>query len=99
MILYLIHLGIVLVFLSIPLWPTALLQFGAFLPLALSFMWFICGGCPLSQMDDGLDGHAFTHDIYNKFFTISDKDSDRLTSLLVVAVCTLAFARLAFKPK
>jgi hypothetical protein len=97
MFLYLIHLGIVLVFLSIPFWPVNLLQIGVFIPLVLSFMWFMCGGCPLSQMDDGLDGHAFTHDIYNRFFTINDKDSDRLTSLLVVGVCTLAFVNLIRK--
>lgn len=99
MLLYLLHLGIVLLFLSIPLWPVSLLRFGVFLPLMLSFMWFLCGGCPLTQMDEGLDGHAFTHDIYNKFFTISDKDSDRLTSLLVVGVCTTAFVNLMRKNK
>ena len=46
----LFHLLLIVIFYSIPFWPIKYLQYGIYIPLTITIVWIIFGGCPLSKM-------------------------------------------------
>lgn len=63
--LYALHVLILLMIISVPLWPARYLTFGVYIPLAITFMWLVFGACPLTDADPELE--HFTHHLVSNF--------------------------------
>ena len=46
---YWIHVFTIIIFFTIPFWNNNYLQYGAYIPLALSIIWTLNGGCPIGK--------------------------------------------------
>lgn len=86
--LYAIHLFIVAVIFSIPLWPLRLLKYGVFIPSALALVWLVFNGCPISFAQPELEGKSeFTYDVFKRVVPgITKQQTDHfLTAYLIIA--------------
>lgn len=92
--LYIIHLIILLGIISVPVWPLKLLKFGVFIPFGISLIWLIFDGCPISFMQDELEGKSiFTYDVLKRIMpNITEKQTENfLTAYLIFATLVSSY--------
>lgn len=98
-ILYAVHLLILLVMISIPLWPPPYLNYGVYLPVILSATWVIFNGCPLTAIQSNIEGENFTREIYSYIIpNISEKRADYITTFILILITTLCMHVLKSSP-
>ena len=94
-ILYAIHLFIFGLILTIPVQPIRFLRYSVYVPLALSIIWLVFQGCPISQKQTGLKGDSFTTDIYSKIIPdITVKTAEHLNTFALILITIAGFYRL-----
>jgi hypothetical protein len=94
-ILYAVHLFIFGLILSIPIWPIRYLRYGVYVPFALSVVWLVFQGCPISQKQTGLNGDSFTTDVYSKIIPgITVKTAEHINTFALVLITIAGFYRL-----
>lgn len=98
-VLYAVHLLILLVMISIPLWPPPYLKYGVYLPVILSATWVIFNGCPLTAIQSNIEGDNFTREIYSYIIpNISEKRADHVTTFILILITTLGMRVLKSTP-
>ena len=94
-ILYAVHLFIFGLILSIPIWPIGYLRYGVYVPFALSIVWLVFQGCPMSKRQTGLKGDSFTTDVYSKIIPdITVKTAQHINTFALVLITIIGFHRL-----
>ena len=91
---YIIHVILLIILCSIPFWPLKYLMIGLLIPLALTALWVVCDGCPLSVMHPELNGETFDHNFLNKFITISPRTSNHIKQFVMVGIPVVAALRI-----
>jgi len=86
----LFHLLLIATFYSIPFWPYEYLQYGIYIPLIITIIWIIFGGCPLSKMHSisNKDGE-FSIDILRIFYPNADSNLARNINAFSLVLITL----------
>ena len=93
--LYWFHLAIIIWFFSIPAWPLEYLEYGVYLPLALSAVWLIFDGCPLSRMQTGLQDGDFIYSIIKPVIpNITKEQTTRLCNFGLLLITVISMLRL-----
>lgn len=93
--LYAIHLCIVGLVLTIPIQPIRFLRYSVYVPLALSIVWIVFQGCPISKNQPDLNGDSFTTDIYSKIIpNITVQTAEHINTFALILITTVGFYRL-----
>src|SRR4030042_5310552 len=93
--LYIFHVLLTLLVLSIPCWPVSALRYGIYVPTALAVLWFLCDGCPISHMQSKeLHGQSFVQSLLSPVVKLSGAQVERLSTVLMLGVTLIAHVRL-----
>lgn len=85
--LYGIHIVIILIFLSIPMWEAKYARYGVYAPIILAIIWIIFDGCPLTKYQPELGAGKFARVLIRPFWpTISDEQTMRVSYLALLAI-------------
>tara|TARA_B100001094_G_C18190290_1_gene806692 strand:+ start:1004 stop:1306 length:303 start_codon:yes stop_codon:yes gene_type:complete len=84
-----LHLIIVVLFLSLPLFPSKYMYYLRWIPFILILIWFIFDGCPLTNIDKTLNNQGFIYVIVNPFIKLSNTRIDVLTYLFLFIIFIL----------
>jgi hypothetical protein len=94
-ILYAIHLFLFGLFLTIPIQPIHFLRYSVYAPLALSIIWLVFQGCPITKNQSGLKSDNFTVDIYSKIIpNITVKTAQDINTVGLILITIAGFYRL-----
>ena len=93
--LYVLHLLIMLLLVSIPAWPCYYLQYGIYIPLLLSASWILFDGCLLTKSQTNLNSNSFTREIYDYIIPgISVKQAQRINTFMLIGITLFGIKRL-----
>jgi hypothetical protein len=93
--LFVLHLLIMALFASIPMWSHYYLKFGVYLPLLLSASWILFNGCPLTKAQTNLSSNSFTREVYKYVIpNISNKQTVHINTFLLLLITVFGFRRL-----
>lgn len=91
--LYVAHFLIVVAIASIPVWPLSWLRVGVYIPAALSLLWLLCNGCPITHAKPKIETN-FVHDLLSSFISITENQSNHLVAAHLILTTLVAAARL-----
>ena len=61
-----VHLLIIFIVCSIPVWHIKYLKYGVYIPYMISIMWLVFNGCPITKLQK-TNSSSFTHDLLRYF--------------------------------
>jgi hypothetical protein len=97
-ILYVFHVFLSIVLLTIPFWPLEYLSYGVYVPFIISFIWIVFDGCPLTKIQSNLSSENFTQDLLKMYFPeITKQYTEHLNTFILIAITTIGFNRLLYK--
>ena len=92
---YFVHILILVCILSIPLWPLNYLKYGVYIPLFITTLWLLFGGCPLTTLHEN-SSNSFIHHLFNKYIShVSVNFVDNLSTFLLIFITVIGFVRLS----
>lgn len=93
-IIFWIHLLLTISLLSIPFWPYNYLEYGVYIPLLLSIIWILYGGCPFTRFHE-IESSSFSQDLLQFFIPdASIKLTEHVNTFILLAVTVAGFYRL-----
>ncbi len=95
---FILHLGFILFFLSIPFWSKKYLRYGIFIPTILASIWIIFDGCPLTNIQRDLNDEYFSRILLRVFIPdISNEATARFSYYILLIVTIISYIRLCIK--
>lgn len=93
--LHALHMVIFGLIVSIPFWPIAYLKFGVYVPFAVSTVWVMFNGCPLTEAQTNLSSNSFTKEVYKPCMpNISIKYAEHINTFALLLITVVGFYRL-----
>ena len=87
--LWVLHLSIVVFFCILPLLPHRFMYITRWIPLSLVIIWFICDGCPLTNIDKNMDDEIFIQVLINPFIKLNRTRTEYLTMIFLFIITVL----------
>ena len=96
-ILFVTHLLLQFIVLSIPFWSLTYLKYGVYIPLIISFLWLIFNGCPMTKMQS-IGSNSFTYENMKLIFPdITKEYVDHILVFIFIFITVVGFRRLCKK--
>jgi hypothetical protein len=93
-ILFILHLLLTVILLSIPFWHYNYLKYGVYIPLIITILWLFFGGCPLTQIQD-IEKETFTLELLKSVLpNMKLQDAEHLNTFLLVLITVTGFYKL-----
>jgi hypothetical protein len=93
-ILFIGHLLLTFILLSIPFWDYTYLKYGVYIPLMISIIWLFFGECPITKMQE-LKSETFTLELLKPFIpNIKLQDTENINTFLLILITVTGFYRL-----
>lgn len=93
-VLFIIHLSLTLILLSIPFWSLEYLTYGIYIPLIISITWLFFNGCPLTKIQH-IESETFTQEILKPVIpSITSKQTEHLNTFILLFITVIGFNKL-----
>jgi hypothetical protein len=94
-ILYVVHLLILLLIVSIPFWSRSYLRYGVYVPITISLIWVVFDECPITKYQTNLSSESFTKEIYSIFVpNITVKTVEHVNTFAFLLITIIGLRRL-----
>jgi hypothetical protein len=91
--LYILHIFIAILILSIVFWPYRYLKYGVYIPFGIATVWLVFDGCPITNAQHGLKDNSFTLDLAERVtgykFTMREISHALLCLFLLITIVGL----------
>jgi hypothetical protein len=93
---YIIHLCILFIIISIPIWPISYLKWGVYIPIIIAAGWLLFDGCPITKTQTNLKGDTFMQHLY-KFInpSITSRQTHHINCFVLLLITIIGFHRIA----
>jgi len=97
-VLHTIHIGLILILISIPFWSIPYLKWGIYIPLLIAAIWVLFDGCPITKIQSNLGNDTFMQHLYKKINPSTTRNqSEHVNCFILLLITVIGFHRIIYK--